>query len=261
MTGTSPSFLGRFCWRGARLVAVVVSAAALAGVAFLGCSKGRPEPPASGERTTAVASAVVPSRDVEVPPRLLYLPDGGSSPAATLPVVPLASPGVTSALCPPEMVFVHRTFCIDRYEASLIDAASGRALSPYYHPTPEATRREYERWQKLRLEQRPQDGRTMPVPAPPEWSLSAAHFDVMAVSAPAVLPNGYLSGQMAAAACERAGKRLCTPEEWVTACRGRRIVNFRIRTCTKTVAATSFARRIPRNSSTEIPLPATPIRV
>jgi sulfatase modifying factor 1 len=124
------------------------------------------------------------------------------------------------------MVYIHSAFCIDRYEASLVDGATGRPLSPYYHPTPEATRREYERWQRLRLEQPPLAGRSMPVPAPPEWSLSATHFDLMAVSAPATIPNGYLSGQIAAAACERAGKRLCTPEEWVTACRGEKNRKF-----------------------------------
>ena len=212
MTGESPSLGVGFCLRGTGLVAFAGAAfAAFAGLA--GCSKGTHEGPApSASPPTAVAP--------EPPPRVLYLPDAALPSESAPRAVPSRAAGATSAFCPPEMVYVRSAFCIDRYEASLVDGASGRPLSPYYHPTPEATRREYERWQRLRLEQRPVAGRTMPVPPPPEWSLSAARFDVMAVSAPNTVPNGYLSGQSAEAACERAGKRLCTPEEWVTACRG-----------------------------------------
>jgi formylglycine-generating enzyme len=35
-----------------------------------------------------------------------------------------------------------------------------------------------------------------------------------------VTPNGYLSGTLAELACRNAGKRLCTLEEWIFACRG-----------------------------------------
>jgi len=35
-----------------------------------------------------------------------------------------------------------------------------------------------------------------------------------------VRPNGYVSGQLAAAACSAAQKRLCTPDEFLIACRG-----------------------------------------
>lgn len=34
------------------------------------------------------------------------------------------------------------------------------------------------------------------------------------------IPQGYISGEMAAAACEAAGKRLCTSPEWLRACQG-----------------------------------------
>jgi formylglycine-generating enzyme required for sulfatase activity len=154
----------------------------------------------------------------DLSPRLLYLPD--AAPAQAPLAVPKVPPPRRSTRCPPEMVLVRDTFCIDRYEVTLVDAGSGRALSPYYHPTAEATRREWERWQRLKPTSKRDEGRNMPIPAPPEWSLSAAHFDPMAVSSQGAIPNGYLSGQIAAAACTRADKRLCTPEEWVTACRG-----------------------------------------
>jgi formylglycine-generating enzyme required for sulfatase activity len=48
----------------------------------------------------------------------------------------------------------------------------------------------------------------------------------MATSVAAAVPNGYLSGEVARAACGRAGKRLCTVDEWVTACRGRKNTAF-----------------------------------
>lgn len=41
-----------------------------------------------------------------------------------------------------------------------------------------------------------------------------------AVSAPGAVPQGYISGSQAAAACAEAGKRLCTLDEWLAACRG-----------------------------------------
>lgn len=40
-----------------------------------------------------------------------------------------------------------------------------------------------------------------------------------AVSTPDI-PQGYISGRVAAAACAEAGKRLCRSEEWLDACRG-----------------------------------------
>lgn len=42
----------------------------------------------------------------------------------------------------------------------------------------------------------------------------------LAVSQPGVMPWTHLTVTEAAAACEAAGKRLCTPLEWETACRG-----------------------------------------
>jgi hypothetical protein len=44
--------------------------------------------------------------------------------------------------------------------------------------------------------------------------------DVVAASAEGVVPQGYISGDVASAACELAGKRLCTVDEWMYACEG-----------------------------------------
>lgn len=42
----------------------------------------------------------------------------------------------------------------------------------------------------------------------------------LAVSEPGAVPQGYISGLVAQSACEAAGKRLCSRDEWERACRG-----------------------------------------
>ncbi len=39
-------------------------------------------------------------------------------------------------ICPADMVSIRGMFCIDRYEAAVVDLSSGNALSPYYPPHP-----------------------------------------------------------------------------------------------------------------------------
>ena len=87
--------------------------------------------------------------------------------------------------CPEGMADIDGRFCIDRYEAALMDVlASGeeRAHSPFE-----------------------------PV---------AARSRVRAVSARSVFPQGYISAVEAQRACNEAGKRLCRVAEWGKACRG-----------------------------------------
>jgi hypothetical protein len=73
--------------------------------------------------------------------------------------------------------------CVDRYEAHLVDVTAGEAVpwSPFRNPR----------------------GRV-----------------VRAVSAEGAVPQGYITGVQASAACEEAGKRLCTDAEWLRACQG-----------------------------------------
>lgn len=117
------------------------------------------------------------------------------------------------------MVLVASAFCIDRYEASLVDGTLGRALSPHYPPTRDWTRTLFDRWQEDAPRSRMSLGRRLAVPFPPEFQLQQ-EFVPRAVSDPDVLPAGYLSLTTAARACEEAGKRLCSRGEWVQACRG-----------------------------------------
>lgn len=108
--------------------------------------------------------------------------------AAFFAVLGLGSP-VRSQVphCPPGMAYIPPSnasssgYCIDRYEASLRRTDQDRPWSPYL--TPE-------------------------------------RVPVRAVSARGVVPQGYISQRMAAAACAAAGKRLCADTEWTRACRG-----------------------------------------
>lgn len=95
--------------------------------------------------------------------------------------VPTETPGVGG--CPDGMVPV-ADFCIDRYEALLVEV--------------------------------------LPDGTPGPWSpyLNPGSRRVMALSVEGAIPQGYINGEQAAAACVEAGKRLCTDEEWLLACRG-----------------------------------------
>jgi hypothetical protein len=88
------------------------------------------------------------------------------------------------ARCPAGMVGIEGRFCIDRWEASVVEVLPNgeeRPHSPYL----------------------PIDG-----------------VVVRAVSSPHVYPQGYVSAAQAKQACMRAGKRLCRPMEWKIACMG-----------------------------------------
>jgi len=89
------------------------------------------------------------------------------------------------AVCPHEMANIEGRFCIDRWEASLVEVAK--------------------------------DGTDAPWPA--FGPIETGH-QLRAVSAPNVYPQAYISGAQAASACAAAGKRLCAPVEWRKACMG-----------------------------------------
>lgn len=81
------------------------------------------------------------------------------------------------------MALVRGQVCIDRFEAHLV------SIGP--------------------------EGRERP------WSPDVApKGPVRAHSAEGVRPQAFVDGVRAAAACAAAGKRLCTPREWVVTCRG-----------------------------------------
>ena len=92
---------------------------------------------------------------------------------------------VEGAACPPEMANVDNRFCVDRWEASLVEILPDGAEQAW----------------------------------PPYGPLEAGHR-LRAVSRSHVIPQAYISGAQAAEACASAGKRLCAPVEWRKACRG-----------------------------------------
>ena len=164
-------------------------------------------------------------------PQVLYLPDGGDQVLGGVKPL-LEAPAIipTAALnpgrrCPPEMVNVRGQFCIDRWEAILVDKVSGRELSPFYSPIPERARKANAFWQSERSNLGSAKARSIELPPLEDWQLGH-NVQPMAVSKPGRLPNGYIDGNSAALVCERAGKRLCQGEEWLTACRGQQARTF-----------------------------------
>lgn len=121
--------------------------------------------------------------------------------------------------CPPEMARVGR-YCVDRWEVSTVDKATGEALSPYYPPAPALVSEVWRGWLIEREQLGDEAARAMPLPG-----LSAlqrrGRFEAKAVSRPGVIPQSYLSQVLARRACNNAGKRLCTQDEWVGACKGK----------------------------------------
>jgi len=99
-----------------------------------------------------------------------------------------AMPG---AVCPSGMANIDDRFCIDRWEASLLETLP--------------------------------DGRE--VPWPPFATVDTSH-KVRAISVANVYPQAYISGAQAAQACAASGKRLCAPVEWRKACMGPQPATF-----------------------------------
>jgi len=127
--------------------------------------------------------------------------------------------------CPKDMVNVAGRLCIDRYEDSLVDDATGDRLSPHYPPEPGAPMHIFAKWQEERLNVGPPWARAMPLPLVPEIEQND-DFRPRAVSIRGVYPQGYISGRVAGEACARAKKRLCTHEEWSFACRGEKQTKY-----------------------------------
>jgi hypothetical protein len=157
----------------------------------------------------------LPSRSAR-PLDLLYLEEDPELPPSNGdPHLPRALPPRSSLHCPDDMVEIRGEYCIDRYEATFVEVTSERELSPFYHPTRGQTAASYERYRRDR-----RDARNLPpLPEPAPFQL-ASDPAPKARSRANTIPQGYLNAALARAACEAAGKRLCTLAEWVTACRG-----------------------------------------
>lgn len=100
--------------------------------------------------------------------------------AAPAAAQPDAAPAPRPEPCPEGMALIDGRFCIDRWEASIVDA-NGRDHSPHHAVGP---------------------------------------AKVKAQSRAGVLPQAYISAEEGDAACRRVGKHLCTTQEWQDACMG-----------------------------------------
>ncbi len=123
--------------------------------------------------------------------------------------------------CPKEMVDIGGRFCIDRWEASLVEPSSGRFYSPYYHPEAFIAARDHRRWELLKGTLGDQASRDADLPELPPWQLREG-LGIEARSIPGRTPNAYLDYMVAQRACRTAAKRLCTRNEWLMACRSQR---------------------------------------
>jgi len=118
------------------------------------------------------------------------VPAGASTVAAPVPTRrPPSPPAPPTLACPTDMARIGK-LCIDRYEAHLVIVVDGKESRHPYSSRP--PRR--------------------------------AHYE--ARSAKGVKPQGYISRLEAERACNNAGKRLCTLDEWQSACRGSRDTDY-----------------------------------
>lgn len=147
--------------------------------------------------------------------------------AAAAPVEPPAAPPVAVAAppapaCPPDMVSIAGAYCVDRFEGMLVDVGSGARVSPDYPTTPGLFDYALSGWATERERAGDVRAHALPLPLPP--TLTAPSPKVVARMG--VRPNGYLSGDVAEAACAATGKRLCSLDEFVRACRGEQDTDF-----------------------------------
>ena len=126
--------------------------------------------------------------------------------------------------CNPEMQRV-RSFCIDRWEVRTVDNATGEALSPFYPPSPKLSASVRDSWLCERDMLGSVAARAFPLPELPAFQREHA-YEPRALSEPGVVPQAYLSYHLAKKACENAHKRLCSKDEWLTACRGQKDTQF-----------------------------------
>jgi hypothetical protein len=142
-----------------------------------------------------------------------------SSALAGLPSAPQPGPPQPPPPCPADMVSIGGEFCIDRFEAMIVDASTGEALSPDFPTTPNLLELVLAEWSTGRSRIGDVHGKAMPLPFLPRWQRGKKILPA-AVARMGVQPSGYLTGLVAESACAAAGKRLCALEELTTACRG-----------------------------------------
>ena len=159
---------------------------------------------AGGCAPRVAADPRLPAREAAVvaPAHVVRTTEADATVSTSLaPLVEAAGPAAlfvpsASVRCPAGMALVADRVCIDRWEGHLVSLAPASL-------TPTGFGAELRRERAL---------------TPYESVDAIAGY--RAASAAGVVPQGYISGRQAEAACRAAGKRLCTAGEWERGCRG-----------------------------------------
>lgn len=129
-------------------------------------------------------------------------------------VRPSVTVGTISGPCPEGMANIDNKYCIDRWEASVVDLNTGGEASPNYYPDGSGAKTQYNHWSRIT----PDNSAYSQMP--PMMAQESGQFVPKAVSKPNVQPQSFANKYVAEIACRNAGKRLCTRSEWYKACVG-----------------------------------------
>jgi formylglycine-generating enzyme len=119
-----------------------------------------------------------------------YAPVGAAALLAVMALPDQDGAEAKGKACPAGMVSIRGRYCIDQYEASTVEIV-GKGKTRAHSP--------FESVDGLRIK---------------------------AVSERGALPQAHISRNQAELACRAAGKRLCSDDEWVIACKGKRPTTF-----------------------------------
>lgn len=174
----------------------------------------------------AAATSAAPAANASVAPAA----NTSAAPAATTAPPPTSAPAPAGAPaprlpCPGDMVSIAARYCVDRFESTLVDGKTQRVLSPDFPATPNLLEIVLGDWATDRAHWGDAHARAFPLPEVPAWQ-RGAKTEPIAVPLFGARPNGYVTGLVAESACAAAGKRLCTLDEFTTACRGEDDTDF-----------------------------------
>ena len=151
---------------------------------------------------------------------------GKAAHARPTPTIPNASLDAPSPItCPADMVRVAGRFCVDRFEGSLADTETGELVSADVAATSSFAEAAISEWATRRERVGDLFARAVPLPYVDTRTFGRA-LSPLALNRFGIRPSGYVTGLVASKACTAAGKRLCSLDEWRTACRGEKDTLF-----------------------------------
>lgn len=128
--------------------------------------------------------------------------------------------------CPENMASIEDLYCIDRYEASIVDKTTGEDASPHYIASLQGLYSARWQYDSFKTKEIDQDllprlvQESQPLLMPARGAEQFSSFEPKAVAIPVKIPAGYVNKIIAGQACANAGKRLCTRKEWYKTCVG-----------------------------------------